>query len=288
MAMSALETSVRIVTRGGRQLYSRLRVSVGSPPPVAYWWRARPNFGDSMNPVLIQRITGRRPVHGHDLGAGYEGPVYSVIGSVLHHAIASRVVVWGSGFISESSTFARRPHEVRAVRGPLTRELVLGQGVPCPPVYGDPALLFSRYYRPPTEKTAQLGVVPHFVDKASAAVQRLAGMPGVRIIDPQRDADAVVADICQCEVIASTSLHGLIMAVAYGIPCVWVETSQSVLGNGFKFRDFFLSIGAPAPDPLQLTESTPAAQLVDSARRFPIDLDLDRLLVSCPFRPEAH
>jgi pyruvyltransferase len=35
----------------------------------------------------------------------------------------------------------------------------------------------------------------------------------------------------------------LIFAHAYGKPAVWIELSDKVVGNGFKFYDYYLSLG---------------------------------------------
>jgi pyruvyltransferase len=273
--------------RAGRRVRSRAALALERDPIVAYWWRKRPNFGDALNPVLIERLTGKRPLHSEDLGAGYPGPVVAAIGSVLQYVAARNLVVWGAGFIRDGGIFRQAPGEIRAVRGPLTREVVLRQGIACPPVYGDPALLYPRFFAPALERTARLGVVPHYWDKGDPALARFAAGPGVRIIDVQRDANAVVAEILACQAIAASSLHAIVIALAYGIPAVWVEFSDRVEGAGFKFRDFFASIHAPVRDPLRIDTRISADTLVDRAVAHPIDLDVDRLLASCPFRLAA-
>lgn len=49
----------------------------------------------------------------------------------------------------------------------------------------------------------------------------------------------VLDQICSCEYIASSSLHGLIMSEAYDIPNLWIELSGKLMGGHFKFHDFF-------------------------------------------------
>ena len=53
-------------------------------------------------------------------------------------------IVWGAGVMNADDRIDPRA-ELVAVRGPLTREAALRSGVPCPPVYGDPALLVPRF-----------------------------------------------------------------------------------------------------------------------------------------------
>ena len=51
------------------------------------------------------------------------------------------------------------PQKVLAVRGPLSRNYLLENGVDCPDVYGDPALLFPKYYKPHIYKKYKLGII---------------------------------------------------------------------------------------------------------------------------------
>lgn len=50
-------------------------------------------------------------------------------------------------------------------------------------------------------------------------------------------------EISQCKYIISTSPHGLIIADSHEIPNCWCEVSDKILGNNFKFHDYFSSFG---------------------------------------------
>jgi pyruvyltransferase len=215
-------------------------------------------------------------------------PVYYVIGSILQRITDPNAVVWGSGFIDSQSSLKVKPRRVCAVRGPLTREKLLGLGIDCPSVYGDPALLYPRYYRPASTKTFALGIVPHIRDQASPLLDRLRVHPSVIMIDITSGIDEVVDRVNQCRMIASSSLHGLIIADAYGIPSSWIRISSSMKGDGFKFRDYLASVGRDRfASPLQLTPGTTVDDIGERAMDAVIDIDMDALVEACPFRESA-
>ena len=259
------------------------------PAPLDFLWFQTKNWGDALNPVLISALSGR-PARGIDIAAQYPAlrgrdkatPTYVVIGSVLQHADRN-AVVWGAGFMSATARTHEPPRRVCAVRGPLTRDRLLAQGVECPAIYGDPAALFTRIYSPPRTTRHRLGLIPHYADRASPAIRALARESEVLVIDIKSGIRAVVDAICSCERIASTSLHGLIMADAYGIPSIWIEVGDQVLGAGFKFQDYFASVGRADAEPIDLNSGIGRAALESACRVSPAPIDLDRLLAACPF-----
>jgi pyruvyltransferase len=54
----------------------------------------------------------------------------------------------------------------------------------------------------------------------------------------ERQPRAVVEDIARCEYVASSSLHGVIVAHALGVPALWLRISDQLKGGAFKFRDY--------------------------------------------------
>lgn len=234
--------------------------------PIRYF-SARPNVGDSLNPYLIQRVSGR-PVY--EMRSDAFRSVLGV-GSILHFATA-RSVVWGSGIISPLRLPARevaRVLEVAALRGEHTRELLWRQGANIAETapLGDPALLMPRVYPPARQcirKQYRLGLVPHYVDKDCPAVAELKRMEGVRVIDVEQGPEGFVDQLAQCEVIGSSSLHGLILADAYGIPNTWLKFSDNLLGGDFKFLDYLSTTDAPQASCLDVRRFTGAPAALQS------------------------
>jgi pyruvyltransferase len=251
---------------------------------IAFWWTGMDNnWGDALNPILIQNMTGKKPILSTEVFNVKKNNVYSVIGSVLEVPSKKDLVVWGSGFMSSESQFKVKPKKIHAVRGPKTRELILKNGIYCPEVYGDPAILYPYFYRPTIQKKYKLGIIPHYVDQDSQLLDVFKNDSSVLIIDILSGVKEVVDKICSCEKIASSSLHGIIAADSYGIPAIWIEFSKKVNGDGFKFYDYFESVGRKNEVPLTLTQNTTICDIIDHYKEYKIEIDVEKLVDSCPF-----
>src|SRR5690606_8331752 len=135
----------------------------------------------------------------------------SVLKRVTRHSI-----VWGSGsFGTESKRQLNRDADYRAVRGPLTRAKLRNVGVQCPEVYGDPALLVPFFYWPQVKKEAEVGLVLRWSERSWNALPAGAGVR--KIFLKADNIEQVLQQILGCKRIISSSLHGLIIADAYGI-----------------------------------------------------------------------
>jgi pyruvyltransferase len=118
-----------------------------------------------------------------------------------------------------------------------------------PEVYGDPALLLPLIYNPDIQKTHEIGIIPHYVDK-KIVLQKYAFDSGFnKFIDVSLPWKKFIDEVLSCKTIISSSLHGIIIAEAYGIPATWAVHSDKVIGNGFKFRDYLTGTGRKPQDP---------------------------------------
>jgi pyruvyltransferase len=291
MVLSDRAWGVRAVYRNSRKLMLphvfllSLKVALTRKYIIAYWWddEGIANFGDALSPILLEALSGREVVNSSRIVNFARKPVYHAIGSILSRVTSSKAVVWGSGFVDSRCVLEKRPWKVAAVRGPHSRRKLSELDVECPEVYGDPALLCPLIFKPGSTKLYPLGIVPHYVDQSSSLLMKLRTNPGVSIIDVTRAVEDVVQKIIECEVIASSSLHGLIVADAYGIPSIWIKMSNKVEGDDFKYHDYFLSVGRHNVTPLSVNESTTPEEILGHKEDYRICIDLGKLLESAPF-----
>jgi pyruvyltransferase len=90
-------------------------------------------------------------------------------------------------------------------------------------------------------KRFKAGIVPHLSHKTQPAIRSLCSRnpKELKFIDIQRSPQEVVTDIDKCDVILSTSLHGLVFADSLGIPCTWITLDENLLPKDmFKYRDY--------------------------------------------------
>lgn len=199
------------------------------------------NYGDLLSPYIVAQVSNNE-VEFYNAPASrkkfFKKDYLMAIGSILQYA-TSRATVWGSGIISKNNTPGKACY--CAVRGPLSRKRIQELGHTCPEVYGDPALLLPEFYHPTIAKTEDIGIVPHYVDYKK--VQKDYGKE-IKVIDLMTDNWQVTTDqILSCKAIISSSLHGVIVAHAYGIPAIWVQFSNKLSGDNVKYADYFLSVG---------------------------------------------
>lgn len=249
------------------------------------------NWGDDINVSFFSEATGKKVlVCPNSFLSRFVGlKSFSLIGSIIQFAPQRNTIVWGSGLINDRRGF-RLPSKkckILAVRGPLTREWLLEQGIDCPPIFGDPALLLPRFYSPQKLPRKRVGLIPHHADieNKNPHLVRLKNSSNVRLIKVQgyEDWRGFIDEICASDFVISASLHGLIVAEAYGVPALWVEFSEHIEGWDFKFRDFYLSIGKPDTKSVAIDETTQIEGLIAKCKEWqPGTINVDELLLSCP------
>lgn len=243
----------------------------------AWWWRDKVNVGDCLTPYIINKLSGMEVIHiGYSLleaaryilkrlKAGlpidYQliRPIYLFepeyilgVGSILNHKSHKKAIVWGSGFIKASNLYYGK--KLLAVRGQYSAERLVELGYPMTEIWGDPALLLPMIYRPKNiTRKGTLAIVPNFSEYEKFEKQYGSRFDVINL--NTSDIEHIIDLLCSYDYILSTSLHGLIISHAYGIPAIWIE--DVVLVDDyfhFKFRDYFSSVGIPYYEPYRNIE----------------------------------
>jgi pyruvyltransferase len=201
---------------------------------VAYW-KSTYNVGDDLSPIVVRRILETRSKRFEDMNDEHR---LLAIGSILHLA-RDGDTVWGSGINGKIDAHEYRftSLDVRAVRGPLTRQFLLDRRIACPAIYGDPALLvpllFPEFRLRPRYRQRYI-IVPHLHETALFA-------PGPEILYPTRHWRDFIPKIIAADFVISSSLHGIILAEAFGIPARLLRlTSHEPI---LKYQDYYYGTG---------------------------------------------
>lgn len=249
------------------------------------------NWGDDLNYYLMSRISNRPIVvyNGFWLARKLKKKNYLCIGTLLDAVNYSnpQTVVWGSGVSGQERSFVP-PLEFYSVRGYKTLEFLGKHGIECPNSLGDPALLLPRYYTPFSQrKKYKLGIIPHVIDLDFDVINKIREtQTDILIIDLahyEKWTD-VIDNICSCEIIASSSLHGLIVSDAYNVPNCWITLSGKISGGLFKFYDYFSSVKREESEPIKIGKISDLAQVYKQVSLWKsIEIDTDEILKCCPF-----
>lgn len=215
-----------------------------------YWYNTISNFGDSINPILVERLLGEECYwggkwHSDIIGVGSILTMFTKprLKNKIKNLFSTSSTVWTSGFISEvdyKESF-RKNISFAALRGKVSKERVekiINKKLDIP--LGDGGLLFSKLLDKMPTKEYSLGIIPHTVDKDNPLITKLhEEISNSKIIDVTQPPLETLEQIASCDFIISTAMHGLIAADSLGIPNKWIEVSDKVVGNGYKFRDYY-------------------------------------------------
>lgn len=247
---------------------------------IPLFWHVSDNFGDAMAPWLVEKITGRRVVF-----AAPDDPArvpYVVTGSLLGPSLR-RGIVWGTGCAYEEhlrGDALEQPSpefKIVATRGPLSRRLAQARGHE-PRADGDPGLLLPRFFQPATTVTGEAGILCSWINEFEARSVS-SSIPIVGSLGPVEE---IVSKMLSWEVVLAGCLHALVTAVAYRRPVCWVRFDTPMLGDGFKFRDFFASLGVDDMQPIHVRSQFDIETAIALAKTYEPP-DTDALMACCPF-----
>jgi len=213
---------------------------------VSYWRKGEPlqNFGDFISDFLVRHLfypyrSNARAVH--------------IIGSVISDQFASfdddlPVVFWGCGLREDHPLREDlRPRtEILSARGPLTVSALKAGGLM--PI-GDPGFLMPALYT--SNRIEQLAgksvCIPHFHDgRPDRKLLELSGCDLVLRPNIENREPALlqlIDAITSADFVLSASLHGCVVAAAYGRPFAYWNPGEIDLP--FKWEDLSASLSIP-------------------------------------------
>lgn len=210
-----------------------------------YGWSRKdklPNVGDELARKIVKEILLFNDIDNTDFSKKFNNKKLMSIGSVMHFANTNDVV-WGTGINGKVNPDLHKfsQLDVRAVRGPRTRQFLMQRNISVPEVYGDPALLSSIFFPKnafinSTKKKLFL-VIPHM----SEIHEYKKKFSDDLICSPLQNPHDFINQILNAEKIYSSSLHGIILAETYNIPVVWMKSNNGE--DDFKYYDYYEGTG---------------------------------------------
>ena len=231
------------------------------------------NFGDEISCDILREIFDYEPISVHParaelIAAGsildtfnrkYEklsAGMRSIKWAYARFVAPRTLHVWGSGAMNPTTEIVWPQSHIRywALRGALTREAVGREDVAQVPL-GDPGILASRLIKTRSVKHHRVALVPNHVDMSWLKSETLPRH--WTLVDPIGPVKKVLSQIDGSELVVASSLHGLISADSFGIPCVWIKTALPLAGDAtFKYLDYASSRGRPFNVPLDYAQLT--------------------------------
>lgn len=281
------------------------------------------NVGDALSPYLVAMVSGRPVKH-----APFQSSVRRVgaIGTVGQSFSGGEIDIWGTGcspWLNPLDPATRSPYKIpaktklniHATRGPMSSRL-LSDGRAGAHPFGDPAVLLPRFYDPTPEKKWDLGMVLHLSELENRlyeaeprAVLKRYAIPDefsdtVRLItmvaeDSVEGVKGKLDELLSCKRIVSTSLHGIAIAIAYGIPCLYLggdagrngivrlplDGSEDDRVNA-RFIDLYGGYGQTSMvywrQRRRTATNLPALMRAVDKYGVPLSLDCDALIEACP------
>lgn len=216
----------------------------------------RNNFGNALNPILIEHVLGKKVVWADEYTCETSG-----IGSGLRLFFrdefkidwqkkekSNPCQIWSAGFLTtpKNGIIPIREFRFASVRGELSKaflEKLYQKSLDI--TTGDAGLLASELINTNIpQKRYKVGIIPHDRERLEKHFHDLHNNTHNSVlIDVQDDPINVIKTMSTCDCIVSSSLHGLVVSDSLGIPNRWIKLTDKLLGDSFKFHDYYSSFG---------------------------------------------
>lgn len=209
-----------------------------------YYYFLIGNAGDIFVKDLIETKYKTRSVNIYN-----EGNRLLLIGSIAHK-ISHGDIICGIGAKTPNLPKAETNRDalIYGLRGPMSYDAFRHAGFDLSHVKFllDPGLLI-RYFLDTTHlpENGKIGFIPHYREREFYWKNP---PKNISLIDIDNFPVKVAEEILSCELVYSSSLHGIIFSHALGRPCIFVapRTEEPI----FKYEDYYASVNLPMPIPL--------------------------------------
>ena len=198
------------------------------------------NFGDDLNTVLWPYFFSNLEAAGN-AKTGLVG-VGTIIGMPVPGLDDLHVLSSGVGYDDVADWSGKTVH-YWSVRGRLTAERL---GLPVEKAIGDGAYLMPLIVEKPVGPTTRRPIViPHLDSVRIGGWERAARLADFELVDPRGDPLEVIAKIAAAPLVLTESLHGAILADAFGVG--WTPFATSRNFSAFKWADWMSTFGQRVP-----------------------------------------
>ena len=211
-----------------------------------YYWSCKnnernyENCGDYYNNILINKLYNCicKPIFND-----YETKSIDVAlcGSILtRRALREVKYIIGCGLQNKKQPKNTNTKSYLAVRGKMTKKRLDTNGIHLSEKtkFIDPGLMVSKLYDfGKVEKKYKIGIIPHYIDEDR--IKKKYGKQYHIISMRTCDVQMVCRKIMECEIILSSSLHGIIFSHSLGVPAYHIELNKMQDGDNFKFKDYY-------------------------------------------------
>lgn len=197
------------------------------------YWKDVKNLGDVLSPIIVNEVLKTKNIQLNQK-TNKTSHLFA-IGSIIV-AGSQDCTIWGSGLLNAKNLnrLRKRKLDIRAVRGPITRAILMDEGLDVPEIYGDPAVLLPLFYNPDVDKRFEVGFITHLNNNYGSIPN---SWHRINIITA--DYKNFIKEIKSCKLIISSSLHGIILSEVYGIPAILLKPKENIC----KYYDYYFSTG---------------------------------------------
>ena len=202
------------------------------------------NIGDMFGYILMEYLCNPLNIQVKRLGTknNIVNNTFSLVGSICHlcnsKAKNKKIIIIGCGIIKKDNTLWNNNNiKWVGVRGPETLKLINKH---CQ-IISDPGLLISNIFQIKRNPIKKIGYIIHSVDREHFF--KLFPQKKQYLINNYSTYEEFINQLSQYEMVISSSLHGIIFCHSYSIPVCSIKVSDKIIGDNFKYIDYYKSIG---------------------------------------------